>query len=148
MTEEKTATCKNCGHTWKPRNTSTPNHKRKCGKCGSEDIELKTAESPAPENEQPTQQEIKDLINKKPEDNKAKEKITPDNTETETAKNTAPKIHPTLLTIILIFVLGIGGIIYFLRATAKTRNKRIQKTQEEEKPARTPNKPKKGIVGL
>ena len=62
MTEEKTATCKNCGHTWKPRNTSTPNHKRKCGKCGSEDIELKTAESPAPENEQPTQQEIKDLI--------------------------------------------------------------------------------------
>lgn len=148
MTEEKIATCKNCGHTWKPRNTSTPNHKRKCAKCGSENIEIKTAESPAPENEQPTQQEIKDLINKKTEDNKAKEKTTKDNPEEPNPKPQTPKIHPTLLIIILIIILGFGGILYFLRSLNKPRKAQPPKTQEEEKPVTTYKKPKKGIVGL
>lgn len=150
------AVCKNCGHEWKPRNPDADTSRRKCSKCQSENVELKTEPAHSETNHEPTSDEIARLINKKIPDKPAQEKTSPATTQntnetaTENEQPAKTNTPPIILALILTVILATGGIILF-RRKRKSHSKKSRKTPpQENKPQEEPRttEHKTRIVGL
>ncbi len=155
------AVCQDCGHTWKPRNTTTNDPRRKCSKCGSENINIKTEESPAVKSDiPPTPENIQKLINTPPAENPPEAKqntVQPQTDAAEAAENAIsktypiPNIHPVAWLLLLAGLITAGAIIYFRtkqqrqRKAAHTKNQRNNPEKTEQK---TPITKRTGIMGL
>ncbi|MDD4394066.1 MAG: hypothetical protein PHQ97_15140 [Desulfobacterales bacterium] len=162
-TENKqiTAVCTDCGHTWKPRNTATTDSRRKCSKCGSENIDIKIDEYPAVKSDTPpTPENIAKLINTPPAENPPEEKQNNQTAKTDgaaAAENAIaktypfPNIHPVAWFIILAGLIGFGAILYFRRIRIRQRKAAHSKTQRSN-PEKTEQNPPvtkgPGIRGL
>ena len=150
MTESKSppkiAVCADCGHTWKPYNTSTTSHKRRCAKCKSYNIEIRDAPAepaPAPE--------TKPATPKEPETTPAAELTSiintpPQQAAKKPAEKSIPVIKPLHLTIVFI-ILAVGAIggasWYFRRRPPAVDQPRPDQTQT---PAQLPTRTR--ITGL
>ncbi|MCZ0862266.1 hypothetical protein [Methanocorpusculum vombati] len=121
MTESKSppkiAVCLDCGHTWKPYNTSTTSHKRRCAKCKSYNVEIRDAPT-----EPETTPEAKPTASAEPETNPVAEltaiiNTPPHQTAKKTAEKSPPVIKPLHLTIafIILTVGAIGGASWYFR---------------------------------
>jgi DNA-directed RNA polymerase subunit M/transcription elongation factor TFIIS len=161
-TENKqiTAVCRDCGHTWKPRNTTTNDPRRKCSKCGSENIDIKTEDSPAVKSDTPpTPENILKLINTPPAENPPEAKqntVQPQTDAAGAAENDIskiypfPNIHPAAWFLILAGLISAGAIIYFRTKRQRQRKAAPPKTQRSN-PEKTEQKPAAvtpRIVGL
>lgn len=153
--KETIAVCKDCGHTWKPRNTATNATRRKCSKCQSERIELKTEEYLTVKTDiPPTPENIAKLINTPPAENPPEAKIschTPGTTSEDNINKIypIPNIHPAAWFVLVIGAIGIGATVYFRRMRQRQRKDALTKTQKsttqknEQKQPVTPR-----IIGL
>lgn len=147
------AVCKNCGHEWKPRNPDADTSRRKCSKCQSENVELKTEPSHSEPEHEPTPDEISRIVNQKTPDNPREEKTTPDNPEQPDANAEPKHTHkiPTAIPLIaLAAILGAGGLIYFHKRGTNRPKKHRRTPATENKPQEEPGTTtqKTRIIGL
>ena len=142
------AVCKNCGHEWKPRNPTADTSRRKCSKCQSENVELKTEPSRKESDKEPTPAEINAIINKKTPDNASEEKTScstaENNPHTVTRGTEEPdrpdkiKIPPFIPILALAAIIGAGGLICFHQRRKNRTQKRRRTPAQENKPEEEP----------